>query len=189
MSGHRKVNRCVRFCGGRAVGGNRDQACVPEGTGAGVGAHTRAVSRTHSCAREALLTSPAGGGQRLAAPSARLGQGWPWPGSACYLHVERLPGRPLRFGFDDSEDLITLQKKDQRYSVRRAGHLGQERFDLVTLSTPLPAAEAPPSPEAIPPLLPSRKALQPRPSQRVGVVHTHGPPETRILFQLCPPLP
>lgn len=36
------------------------------------------------------------------------GQAGGWTGPCCYLHVERLPGWPLSFGFDDSEDLIAL---------------------------------------------------------------------------------
>ena len=31
-----------------------------------------------------------------------------WTGPCCYLHVERLPGWPLSFGFDDGEDLVAL---------------------------------------------------------------------------------
>lgn len=31
--------------------------------------------------------------------------------SVWYLHIDRLPGWPLGFGFDDSEDFITLQEK------------------------------------------------------------------------------
>lgn len=35
------------------------------------------------------------------------GQDGGWTGR-CYLHVERLPGWPLSFGFDDCEDLVAL---------------------------------------------------------------------------------
>lgn len=40
-----------------------------------------------------------------------------WLGSVCYLHIERLPGWPLSFGFDDGEDLITLQKKKRTTDI------------------------------------------------------------------------
>lgn len=63
-------------------------------------------------------------------------------GPVCYLHVERLPGWPLSFGLDDSEDLIALEKKDHRYLVRRAGIKEQGGSDMVTLSKPLPLPAA-----------------------------------------------
>lgn len=38
----------------------------------------------------------------------------PWNGSRWYSHIQRLPGRPLSFHFDDREDLITLQDKEDK---------------------------------------------------------------------------
>lgn len=45
-------------------------------------------------------------------PNTRLAQGRAGAGPVgWYLHIERLPGWPLSFGFDDREDLIALQKR------------------------------------------------------------------------------
>lgn len=78
--------------------------CPPHGSVSHLHVHLRGTADINNITG---MQQPVG----CVAPCVRLGWGWAGPGSICYLHIERLPCWPLSFGFDDGENLITLQKR------------------------------------------------------------------------------